>query len=94
MDDFGTGFSSRASLRRFPTDELKADRSCVKEVASDSDDAAIARATIAVAHEIRILVVAEGVQAQQQRLLLAGGSATSCRVFWAAQPNPDWVGEA
>ena len=91
MDDFGTGFSSLAYLKRFPIDELKIDRPFVKEVASDSDDAAIARATIAVAHEIRILVVAEGVQAQHQRLLLAGSGATSRKVFWATQPTPDWV---
>ena len=66
LDDFGTGNSAIAYLKRFPLDALKIDRSYVAGVAKCSDDAAIAAATIAMAQHLQLEVVAEGVEEHDQ----------------------------
>jgi len=66
VDDFGTGFSSLSSLRRYPIDELKIDRSFVDEVGSNPDDRAITQAILAMADKLSLSVVAEGIETQQQ----------------------------
>jgi diguanylate cyclase (GGDEF)-like protein len=62
IDDYGTGYSSLAYLRRLPLSELKIDKSFVGGMARDADDAAIVRSTIDLAHDMRLAVVAEGVE--------------------------------
>ena len=72
VDDFGTGYSSLGHLRRFPVSKVKIDRAFVSGIEHDADDAEIVRAVVAMSLAMRLDVVAEGIETEGQRALLAG----------------------
>ena len=88
IDDFGTGYSSLAYLKRFPIDSVKLDRSFVDDIPHDVDSIAIAQAIIAMAHTLRLKVVAEGVESEAQVSFLRGEGCDEIQghYFSAARP--------
>ena len=88
LDDFGTGYSSLAYLRRFPFDVVKIDRSFVSEITQNPDDAAIAATIIAMAHRLKLQVVAEGVETEAQLGYLRSQGCDEIQGYLFSRPVP------
>ena len=88
IDDFGTGYSNLAYLKRMPLYELKIDKSFIRETPGDADGAAIVRSILAMAAHLRLRVVAEGVETQEQARYLAANGAPHMQGYLFARPLP------
>jgi diguanylate cyclase (GGDEF)-like protein/PAS domain S-box-containing protein len=86
IDDFGTGYSMLSYLKHFPIDRLKIDRSFVSDINTDSDDAAITEAIIAMAHGLKIKVLAEGVETREQLDFLTARRCEEGQGYYFAHP--------
>ncbi len=88
IDDFGTGYSSLSYLKRFPLDALKIDRSFVKDLSENNDDAAICAAIIAMSHSLGLHVIAEGIETGEQLKYLCDQGCEMGQGFLLAKPMP------
>lgn len=88
IDDFGTGYSSLNYLKRFPIDQLKIDKSFVSDLISNQDDNAIALAVIAMAHSMRLKVIAEGVENGAQLAFLQKNQCDEIQGYYLSRPAP------
>jgi len=88
IDDFGTGYSSLSYLKRFPLDLLKIDRSFIKGLPDDGDDAAIINAILAMARHLQLEVIAEGVETEMQKNYLHFQQCTNMQGYLFSRPLP------
>lgn len=88
IDDFGTGYSSLLYLKRLPATELKIDRGFVNQLENDNEDAAIVSAIVALAQQLNLRIVAEGVETAAQQKFLTGLGCDSLQGFLLGRPMP------
>ena len=88
VDDFGTGYSSLSSLQRLPVDELKIDRSFVRELAASADSVAIVRTIVDLGHAMGLKIVAEGVEDEPALASLAALGCDVAQGYLLSKPLP------
>jgi EAL domain-containing protein (putative c-di-GMP-specific phosphodiesterase class I) len=88
IDDFGTGYSSLSYLKRFDIDKLKIDQSFIRDLATDTDDAAIVNAVIQMARSLNLKTIAEGVEHPDMLDLLRGFQCDEVQGYYFARPMP------
>jgi EAL domain-containing protein (putative c-di-GMP-specific phosphodiesterase class I) len=88
VDDFGTGYSSLSYLRQLPVHQLKVDRSFVRDMTREQRDRAIVESTVALAHNLGLRVVAEGVEDQETMDLLRSLGCDTAQGFHLGRPQP------
>jgi diguanylate cyclase len=86
LDDFGTGYSSLSYVKRFPIDTLKIDRSLVRDLVTDDDDASIVSAVISMGKSLHMRVVAEGVETSEQLEFLQEHSCPFGQGYYFSPP--------
>ena len=89
IDDFGTGYSSLSYLKRFPVDTIKVDRSFIRDIPVNSGDKKITRAIIAMAHSLKLKVVAEGVETADQLNFLRIQRCDAVQGYFLYRPLPE-----
>jgi diguanylate cyclase len=88
IDDFGTGYSSLSYLKRFPIDTVKIDQNFIRDLSRDSNDGAIISAVISMARALKLRVVAEGVETEEQLAFLRRQHCEMIQGFLCSRPVP------